>query len=246
MVYYRMVWGESMKVEAIRVWGDSILKGIVFDSARKRYTIIKDNALSLLSEKVVTPIQNFSRMGATAPEALKALKAKLADASLENQIVVFEVGGNDCDFDWKAVADTPEAEHQPKTPVAVFADVLHEFVSVVSRAGGTPVLCTLPPIDCARYFAWITRDGLNKEHILRFLGVQERIYRWQEYYYTVALRVAAQTNSLCLPLREAFLERVRGEDVLCEDGIHPNALGHRIIAETAMRGMVKCGFAPCT
>ena len=99
-----------MKVEAIRVWGDSILKGIVFDSARKRYTIIKDNALSLLSEKVVTPIQNFSRMGATAPEALKALKAKLADASLENQIVVFEVGGNDCDFDWKAVADTPEAE----------------------------------------------------------------------------------------------------------------------------------------
>lgn len=121
MVYYRMVWGESMKVEAIRVWGDSILKGIVFDSARKRYTIIKDNALSLLSEKVVTPIQNFSRMGATAPEALKALKAKLADASLENQIVVFEVGGNDCDFDWKAVADTPEAEHQPKTPVAVFA-----------------------------------------------------------------------------------------------------------------------------
>ena len=88
MVYYRMVWGESMKVEAIRVWGDSILKGIVFDSARKRYTIIKDNALSLLSEKVVTPIQNFSRMGATAPEALKALKAKLADASLENQIVV--------------------------------------------------------------------------------------------------------------------------------------------------------------
>ena len=154
MVYYRMVWGESMKVEAIRVWGDSILKGIVFDSARKRYTIIKDNALSLLSEKVVTPIQNFSRMGATAPEALKALKAKLADASLENQIVVFEVGGNDCDFDWKAVADTPEAEHQPKTPVAVFADVLHEFVSVVSRAGGTPVLCTLPPIDCARYFAF--------------------------------------------------------------------------------------------
>ena len=215
MVYYRMVWGESMKVEAIRVWGDSILKGIVFDSARKRYTIIKDNALSLLSEKVVTPIQNFSRMGATAPEALKALKAKLADASLENQIVVFEVGGNDCDFDWKAVADTP-------------------------------VLCTLPPIDCARYFAWITRDGLSKEHILRFLGVQERIYRWQEYYSTVALRVAAQTNSLCLPLREAFLERVRGEDVLCEDGIHPNALGHRIIAETAMRGMVKCGFAPCT
>lgn len=67
---------------------------------------------------------------------------------------------------------------------------------MVSRAGGTPVLCTLPPIDCARYFAWITRDGLSKEHILRFLGVQERIYRWQEYYSTVALRVAAQTNSL--------------------------------------------------
>ena len=30
-----------MKIETIRVWGDSILKGIVFDPARKRYTIIK-------------------------------------------------------------------------------------------------------------------------------------------------------------------------------------------------------------
>lgn len=119
----------------------------------------------------------------------------MADASLENQIVVFEVGGNDCDFDWKAVADTPEAEHQPKTPVAgdlrCFARVCFRWFRA---AGGTPVLCTLPPIDCARYFAWITRDGLSKEHILRFLGVQERIYRRQEYYSTVALRVAAQTE----------------------------------------------------
>ncbi len=245
MVQYCRVWGESMKIETIRVWGDSILKGIVFDPARKRYTIIKDNALSLLSEKVMTPILNFSRMGATAPEALRAMREKVAETSLENQIVVFELGGNDCDFDWKAVADAPEAEHQPKTPVDVFAGVLREFVAFVSQAGGTPVLCTLPPIDCKRYFAWITRDGLSRERILRFLGAPERIYRWQEYYSTVALRVAAKTNSLCLPLREAFLERVRGEDVLCEDGIHPNALGHRIIAETAMREMVKYGFSPC-
>ena len=246
MVYYRMVWGESMKWEAIRVWGDSILKRGSCSIRRASATIIKDNALSLLSEKVVTPSRIFPGWSDCAG-SVESLEGKIGGCFAGKPDCGFEVGGNDCDFDWKAVADTPEAEHQPKTPVAVFADVLHEFVSVVSRAGGTPVLCTLPPIDCARYFAWITRDGLSKEHILRFLGVQERIYRWQECYSTV-WRCAWRRKRIALyfAAAEAFWSRCMVEDVLCEDGIHPNALGHRIIAETAMRGMVKCGFAPCT
>ena len=233
----------------VMVFGDSVSKGVVYDG--RELSVLDNGVVKKVTDHYRVEFKNISVYGQTLKRLYdrriidKHLK-EMSDEDAALTYVVLVIGGNDCDFDWKAVADTPEAEHQPKTPVAVFADVLHEFVSVVSRAGGTPVLCTLPPIDCARYFAWITRDGLNKEHILRFLGVQERIYRWQEYYSTVALRVAAQTNSLCLPLREAFLERVRGEDVLCEDGIHPNALGHRIIAETAMRGMVKCGFMPCT
>ncbi len=100
--------------------------------------------------------------------------------------------------------------------------------------GGTPLLCSLPPLDPRRYLKWIVKDGLDEGRILRFLGVPERIYRWQEYYSALVMRVASEINCRWLPLREAFLAVVRGEDVLCEDGIHPNDQGHRLIYDAAV------------
>ena len=61
-----------------------------------------------------------------------------------------------------------------------------------------------------------------------------RIYRWQEYYSALVTKVAAAAGCGLVPIREAFLCRLQGgEDVMCVDGIHPNALGHKIIAEAA-------------
>lgn len=222
-----------MDFSGIQVWGDSVLKGVVFDPLRNRYALLKNSAVAILADRFKLPIQNHSRMGRTAPEGLKALREQPPE-SLKGQLVVLEFGGNDCDFDWAEVEKAPEAVHSPHTPAAVFAQTMEEMVSLVRRCGGTPLVCTLPPLDCRRYLHWITKDGLSEERILAYLGVPERIYRWQEYYSALVTKVAATLNCHWLPIREAFLACVRGEDVLCIDGIHPNAAGHQLIAEAAL------------
>ena len=221
-----------MCTKKIQIWGDSVLKGVIYDEARCRYALLKENAPNLVAREAGVAISNRSIMGRTAPEGLKAFKAETE--SLDNTWVLIEYGGNDCDFDWSAVADTPLAEHQPNTPSGVFMDALNQLVELVRARGGTPVLCTLPPLDAHRYLDWITRNGLSRERILQYIGVPERIYRWQEYYSSLVQQVAYNARCTCLPIRDRFLEMVRGENVMCVDGIHPNGLGHRLIADAAL------------
>ncbi len=221
-----------MLVSEILIMGDSVFKGVIFDSARQRYALLKNSAVQLLSGLLPLPIVNRSQMGRTAPEGLALLQAQ-PPSELKGRVVVLEFGGNDCDFDWRAVAGNPELPHTPNTPAGAFTDALFRMISRVRDCGGRPVLATLPPLDANRYLNWITRDGLSRESILRFIGEPARIYRWQEFYSTLILRLAAETLCECVPIREAFLEQVRGEDVLCADGIHPNESGHKIIADAA-------------
>lgn len=225
--------GGFMQYAGVQVWGDSVLKGVVYDPARSRYTLLKDSAIALLSKTFRVPFENLSRMGRTAPEALKAMR-EMDASSFRDKLVVIEYGGNDCDFNWAAVARSPEAPHAPNTPVDQFTGALKAMAEYVRSAGGTPLLCSLPPLDPRRYLKWIVRDGLDEGSILSFLGAPERIYRWQEYYSTLVMKVAAEVNCRWLPLREAFLAAVRGEDMLCEDGIHPNDRGHRLIYEATV------------
>ena len=97
--------------------------------------------------------------------------------------------------------------------------------------GGNPVLLTLPPIDAHRYFNWFTQ-GENVENILQWLGDIDRIYRWHEMYNLAVCRVAMQEGVLLLDISSRFLERSHYEELLCEDGIHPNEKGHELIFES--------------
>lgn len=222
-----------MRYRGIQVWGDSVLKGVVYDAARGRYTLLKDSAIAMLAKRFRLPVENLSRMGRTAPEALEAMKSMDAEG-LREKLVVIEYGGNDCDLNWAEVAGAPDAPHAPRTPEEQFTGALREMARHVSASGGTPLLCSLPPLDARRYLSWIVKDGLDENRILKYLGVPERIYRWQEYYSALVVRVAAEVNCRWIPLREAFLQKVRGEDVLCADGIHPNGLGHQMIYDAAV------------
>lgn len=224
-----------MAISEIVVVGDSVFKGVVFDCARQRYSLLKESAVQLLSAWLPLPLVNRSQMGRTAPEGLKLLMEQ-PDQSLMGRMVVLEFGGNDCDLDWKAVSDHPELPHAPKTPANVFMAALTDMVEHVRSCGGRPLLSTLPPLNAERYLNWVVaQGGLSRERILQHLGEPGRIYRWQEYYSSMVMRVAQTLGCECLPVREAFLEQVRGEDVMCIDGIHPNAAGHKIIAEAGFR-----------
>ena len=48
-------------------------------------------------------------------------------------------------------------------------------------------------------------------------------------------KIAREENCPVLDLREAFLNQWHYEDFLCEDGIHPNEKGYRLIEQTLCR-----------
>lgn len=226
-----------MKITSVQIWGDSVLKGIFFDESRGRYAILRDNAPRLVESALGLPVVNHSRMGCTAPEGLSEL---MEDTSaLHGSLVLIEYGGNDCDMDWAAVAAEPEGEHRPKTLPEKFEESLRAMAELVRSRGGVPVLCTLPPLNAERYLQWVSR-GLSQENILKYLGgAAARIYRWQEFYSSMALRLSSELRCLCLPVREYFLQQMVSQDVHSLDGIHLNELGHKMLAEAALGAIQK-------
>ena len=217
--------------EQIYIFGDSLAKGVVFDQVKQRYALLKESAANLCCAALGVVQKNFSRFGCTidrGAETVGVHKKELAAVDC----VLLEFGGNDCDFDWAAVAARPEAEHLPKTPLDEFARRYSELIEEVRDGGGSPVLLNLPPIEPHRYFNWVSR-GLDADAILRWLGgSDEYIYRWHEMYSVEIGKVAQLHSAPLIDIRLAFLARRDYGKLLCEDGIHPNSAGHRLISDT--------------
>lgn len=213
-------------VNSVCVFGDSVSKGVILDSANK-YTVLRDSFANLLRSSANLVLRNYSRFGYTVSKGLDSLLKHRAELK-DYDCVALEFGGNDCDFKWAEVSATPDAEHLPKTPIDLFLKKYTQMIEAVKRAGSTPALLSLPPIDAPRYFAWISR-GLNPANILKWLGDVERIYRWHEMYNLAVCRLAKDTGTPLFDISSAFLETCHYQRLLCEDGIHPNEKGHELI-----------------
>ena len=214
--------------ERLRIWGDSVLMGIVFDESLNRYTILKDNCISKLKSMLAFPVENHASMGCTATKALRTVESKPLTGG---GLALIEFGNNDCDMDWATVAGDPEADHLPKTPPTQFGGQLEALTIHIRDAGMQPILVVPPPLFAPRYFDWVTR-GLDSAAVMVFLGDVQRIYRWQELYAVAVLRTAVKLNCQVLDIRTPFLECKYYENLLCIDGIHPNAAGHALMLET--------------
>ncbi len=217
-------------IQSVCVFGDSVAKGIAFDSARNKYTLLKDSFVSMIAKNSHIAIKNFSRFGCTVTKGGEVLKKHMSELG-RYDYTVLEFGGNDCDFNWAEVSASPESSHVPNTPVSVFEEYYSQMIDEVKACGGKPVLLSLPPIDAKRYFDWISR-GLNPENILRWLGDVEFIYRWHEMYNLAVNRLAILHHVPLIDISSAFLKTGNYQDLICEDGIHPNENGHRLIGQT--------------
>mgnify|MGYP005849660193 CR=1 FL=1 len=161
----------------VYVWGDSIAKGIVFDAARGRYVGLRERSgFSRAAEALHVEMENHARFGMTSQRGRLALENGLQSAE-PGSPVLLSFGGNDVDYDWAAISETPKERHDPHVLPEQFAENMAQMVRDARGAGLIPVLLTLPPIDSERYFSWVTR-GLEKgENVLKWLGDVERIYR---------------------------------------------------------------------
>ena len=213
----------------ITIWGDSIFKGVIFDEARGRYAILRDNVVAALSKALGIAVDNRARMGLTSAGGEQEMTP---DALRPGGLAVIEFGGNDCDLNWKAVAAAPEQAHAANVPLDEFKARLTALTDRARAGGMRPVLVTPPPLCAQRYFDWVTR-GLDAGAVLRYLGDVDYIYRWQETYADAVRAVSERTASLLFDLRSAFLQAGGLPSLMCADGIHPNAKGHALMMNAA-------------
>ena len=214
----------------VTVYGDSILRGVRYQEGRY---VIDHSWESRLAEQYGLAVQNRSRFGNTITKAMPRIERDSEMRCGEGEYALLELGGNDCDYDWAAVADAPEAAHECKTPPPAFLELYRRAIRLLRESGRRVVLATLPPVHSERYLRFLCRDGLNRDNIVRWLGDVEHIYRWQESYSGMVERLAREEGVPLIDLRGAFLrDSRRPEALLCADGIHPSTEGQGLIFET--------------
>ena len=210
----------------ITVYGDSILKGVVLEDGKYR---MERGWEKRLAQEYGLEIRNKAHFGNTLGRAMPQIEKDCAERA-EGELAVLEFGGNDCDFDWAAIADDPDGSYVCKTPLTDFETLYRRAIRNVVNSGRTPIVLTLPPIHAQRYLDFICRNGLSKGNILRWLGDVEAIYRWQRDYSDAVSRIAADMGVRMIDLRRFFLRDGHSpEELLCDDGIHPSRIGQGLI-----------------
>ena len=223
-----------MKTTRIAALGDSITKGVVLND-QNRYSAAEQSFLDILSSELDLRVDNYGKFGCTVSYGNSVLERHAADIA-DSDYTFIEYGGNDCDFDWIKIAQDPLGEHKARTPLEEFTEELSSLVAKIKDLGSVPVLITLPPILSDTYFSFFSRSMSDeqKNNIKEWLGGDIGIIsRWHESYNRALFQVANQTRTQILDITTAF-DTYRGDltSLYCQDGIHPNARGHKLIAHT--------------
>jgi lysophospholipase L1-like esterase len=217
------------QAKEIGIFGDSLSQGVILDPVKNTFKIIKESFAGLLKRASTGAINNFARFGCTIERGFEIVKKHIPDIS-NFDTTILEFGGNDSDFDWAAISQNPEIEHLPKTTPEKFEELYAQTIDIVRETGSKPVMLNLPPIDPFKYFKKIT-DALSAENILKWLGSIGVIYAHHELYNSIVTKLAAKEKIPLIDIRTAFLKQKNYSALLCEDGIHPNEMGHRVIFE---------------
>jgi len=218
----------------ISVWGDSILKGIVRDETSEGYQVLDDNCVKRFANATGASVSNHARFGMTTVKAFERIKRSiLKNPPQKNDIVLVEFGGNDCDFKWNEISETPTMPHNPNTPLDLFVSNLQAIIDIFKNFKLSPIFMSLPPLEPTRYLEWVSR-GLNKQHILEWLDDVNKIYRWQEVYSDALVATARKNDLRLIDARKSFLMSDHYTSLICDDGIHPNKNGHESIYASFM------------
>ena len=227
-----------MKLVAL---GDSIIKGVLVQSEgeRSRYSLADKSIVECCAEKLGGESLNLGKMGCTI-EAGERILDRYLDKMSGAQYVLLEYGGNDSDYNWQEIAEAPEKEHFPRTRLEVFEEVYERVVCKIKQMGAIPLVLSLPPMDAERYFAFFSQkweDGF-RANVMRWLGGSTNtIMSGHELYNLATMRIAQRTGAQWIDVTSGLLKEHNFRAYLCDDGIHPNERGQRMIAEAVLQSL---------
>lgn len=213
----------------ITVFGDSIGKGITTNKGK--IEMLPTCAIKLFEDEYGINIENFSAYGNSLKRLVLRGKIEKYIESLDKNvknIAVIELGGNDADFDWQAVAANPSENHNPKTEIEEFSALYKTTLDRLLSAGVEVVPCTIPPVCSDRFFREVISRLADGDKVLEFFrGDTGTIYRHQEMFNNEIIKNSFFKGLNVIDLRQRFLNRNDFDSLMCNDGIHPNELGQR-------------------
>lgn len=218
----------------ITALGDSLTKGVVLTD-KKRYSLADHSYIDIISKELDLYINNYGKFGSTVRTADQML-TRHTDEIADSEYTLIEFGGNDCDFDWMKIADSPSEDYKPNTTLDEFKKLLKRLISRIKELGSKPVIISLPPILSNAYFSFFSRNMSEdqKQNVINWLGGDLGIIsRWHESYNRALFAIASESQIPIVDITTAF-DTYRGnlDSLYCADGIHPNDKGHKLIAST--------------
>jgi lysophospholipase L1-like esterase len=210
--------------EAVRVvaLGDSITNGAGLAGVKGAETF-RELTRRELAEKLEKPVEvvNAGVNGDIVTLAIKRLKMDVLDRKPDIVTVMF--GGNEAGFyrpETNGLADTPRVDRQQ------FQAALGTIVDRLQASGITVVLMTCPPMT-ERY------GGMHLEpyrkHGINFLV---------KNYAQTMRDVAAEKKVALIDVYRAF-DGNRERLEYFPDGLHPDARGHRVIADLLVQRLAR-------
>jgi len=220
------------------VFGDShkrvfVTKPTQISEGTTKYIISDGSSVNHRETASGKEARHMYRFGNTAKKGTAAHNRRLRDIK-PSDTVVLEFGGNICNYDWKAVSETPEAAHAPQLSLADFREMYIQMVSQIRELGAKPVLLSLPELLPQRFFDFVSKN-LNKENILKWLGgdVNTLSDKHEQYNHEI-FKIGAELSVPVVDVSTIFLDRRSLGDCYSPDGMHPNKRGYAMIAETVM------------
>lgn len=211
-------------IERVEFFGDSIVRGALW--ADGRFRLRPGNGYPALADMGLA-VRNNAMIGSTIVKGAKVVERRLP-ALDEKTLVIMGFGGNDCNFDWQAVSEAPDADHLPVVLLQSFRERYARAIAKVQTTGAQVALLSLVPLDADKFFANISA-GRDSGAILKWLGDKAILYRWHENYSRTVERLAAAMDCALIDVRDGFLTRHDFSGLIGADGIHPTEAGYAII-----------------
>lgn len=222
-----------MSKKKIVALGDSITKGVIFTQEREdrfNYSVCDSSFISQIANQLDAEEINLGKMGCTVVAGEQILDRNVARiAGSEYAFICF--GGNDSDYNWQEIATDNTKTHKPKTSIEIFRETYIRIIEKLRAIDITPIILSLPPINAQRYFDFFTNklSCEQSKNIIEWLnGSIHTITAGHKLYNETIKSIANNTQTRIIDITE-FLEN--RQDWLCMDGIHPNSVAHRKIAE---------------
>jgi len=208
---------------SIMFLGDSITKGIGWVDGK--YRELENSFFNTFSKTVFSSTINKGRFGQTSRKCLKGID-RITEAHPE--MIFFEIGGNDCNFNWKEIAEHPDEEHLPAVSKEEFETNLCSIYDSFNKNGVKVITMNLPPLHAEKFFNFLT-GYFNGANIKKWLKNVSRIYYHHESYNKIFENVTREYGFDMIDIRSRFLMDDNLEDLVGVDGMHPLPAGHDLI-----------------